>query len=485
MIWKRKKWHATAKKQNVRGAESVCREPGGQNRVLQAVKEGNIMGYQLQEPIPYAGSYDVIVAGGGPAGCAAAAAAARSGAKTLLVESTGALGGMGTSGLVPAWCPFSDQETILYRGIAQEVFEACKKGMPHVKPDALDWVPIDPERLKTVYDDLVAGSGAEILFNTFIGRAEAKDGTVEALVAANKAGLSAYTAKIYVDCTGDADLAAWAGAQFHKGDGKTGEVQMSTHCFILSNVDDYAYWTGPSLHTSNPGSPIYKILASGKYPEIIDAHMCNNTIGPGTVGFNAGHLVDVDGTDPKSTSEALMKGRKIARAMRDGLAEFDPAAFGNAFLVETGALMGIRESRRIVGDYTLTEDDYLAKAVFPDEVCRCSYYIDIHRSPKDKKEGKTDDTLKKYPPYGKGESFGVPYRCLTPKSLKNVLVAGRSISCMRALQGSTRVMPVCLAVGQAAGTAAAMAAGSGTVDVHRLDTKLLREKLRKAGAYFR
>lgn len=443
------------------------------------------MDYQLQEPIPYVGGYDVIVAGGGPAGCAAAAAAARSGAKTLLVESTGALGGMGTSGLVPAWCPFSDHETIIYRGIAQEVFEACKKEMPHVKPDALDWVPIDPERLKTVYDDLVAGAGTEILFNTFIGRAEAENDSIKTLIAANKSGLSAYAAKIYIDCTGDADLAAWAGAEFHKGDEKTGEVQMSTHCFILSNVDEYAYRTGPALYSDNPGSPIHKILASHKYPEIIDGHMCNNTIGPGTVGFNAGHLMDVDNTDPKSTSQALMKGRKIARAMCDALAEFYPAAFGDAFLVETGALMGIRESRRIVGDYTLTEKDYLAKAVFPDEICRCSYYIDVHRSPKAKQADAGDDILKRYPPYGKGESFGVPYRCLAPKSLKNVLVAGRSISCTRALQASTRIMPACLTVGQAAGTAAAIAARSDEIDVHRLDTALLRECLRKNDAYFR
>ena len=128
--------------------------------------------HHLQRSIPIDDSWDVIVAGGGPAGCTAAAAAAREGARTLLIEATGCLGGMGTSGLVSAWCPFSDQEKIIYRGMAQKVFEACKAGMPHINPDALDWVAIDHERLKRIYDNLVVESGAEVLFNTFLADVE-------------------------------------------------------------------------------------------------------------------------------------------------------------------------------------------------------------------------------------------------------------------------------------------------------------------------
>jgi hypothetical protein len=433
-----------------------------------------------ERTIPYDGSWDVIVAGGGPAGCAAAAAAAREGAKALLIEATGVLGGMGTGGLVPAWCPFSDLDKIIYRGIAQKVFEACKKGMPHVKADAMDWVPIDPELLKRIYDDLVTKSGVQVLFNTFLSAVDRdENGSITTVLVSNKAGLTAYHAKVYIDCTGDADLAAWAGAEFLKGDEKTGELQRATHCFVLTNVDEYAYLNGPSLHTSNPASPVYDILKSGEFPEIIDAYCCNNVIGPSTVGFNAGHLENVDNTDPINVSKALIRGRKIAAAYRDGLAKFHPKAFSNAFLVTTGSLIGIRETRRIIGDYTLCEQDYLDRKSFDDEICRCSYYIDVHRTMMT-----MDDTQQsEFPRYEKGESFGIPYRCLTPKKLKNVLVAGRSISCTRPLQGSTRVMPVCLAMGEAAGMAAVMGTKMTEIDLHKVNTVSLRTALKEKGVY--
>lgn len=439
-------------------------------------------GYTLKaRTLPLNQDYDVIVAGGGPAGCTAAAAAAREGAKTLLIEATGALGGMGTSGLVPAWCPFSDKEKNIYRGLAETVFNAAKAGMPHVGKGDLDWVPIDPELLKRVYDELVTGAGAELLFNTHVCAVETgKGGAVDAVVTSNKAGLAAFRAKVYVDCTGDADVAAWAGAEFQKGD-SAGDLQPATHCFAISNVDDYAYRTGPRLHGSNPNSPIGSILSSGKYPLIPDRHLCNNTIGPGTVGFNAGHVWNVDNTDPWSVSKALVQGRKLAKAFRDALAEFFPSAFANGFLVSTGSLLGIRETRRILGDYLLTEDDFSSLRSFDDEICRNCYFIDIHHK-RSEVGTSLEGALHKHR-LQPGESHGIPYRCLTPKGIANVLVAGRSISTDRTVQGSTRVMPVCLAMGEAAGIAAAMASVSETVDVHRVDTIRLRERLRAVGAY--
>jgi len=437
--------------------------------------------------LPLDDTWDVIIAGGGPAGCTAAAAAAREGARTLLIEATGALGGMGTCGLVPCWCPFSDREKIIYRGLAEKVFIACKAGIRHVAPDALDWVPIDPEHLKRVYDDLVTASGATILFHTVLASVEKDtDDQVSAILLANKSGLSACKAKVYVDCTGDADLAAWAGAAFEQGDAK-GEVQPATLCFVLTNVDEYAYRHGSNMCQWPPdeNGVVYRILRSGKYPLIADIHFCNNLIGPGTVGFNAGHLWDVDNTAPGKVSRAMIEGRKIAGAFRDALAEFHPRAFANAYLVSTATLMGSRESRRIIGDYCLTVDDYRARRGFPDEICRNSYAIDIHPS----KEENTDPIkgfqtmVDRTEYYGKGESHGIPYRCLTPRGLKNVLVAGRSISCDRIMQGSIRVMPVCLAMGEAAGMAAAHAMVMDTVDVHSIDVNRLRKRLKEENAY--
>jgi hypothetical protein len=433
--------------------------------------------------------WDVIVVGGGPAGCAAAISAAREGARTLLLEASGVLGGSGTASLVPAWCPFSDKEKIIYRGVAETVLNRCKAHIAHVEPSALDWVPIDAERLKRVYDDLVTEAGATILFHTMLAAVEMdQTGGGGTIIVNNKAGLSALRAKVYVDCSGDADLCAWAGASFQKGDAE-GKLMPATHCFVLGNVDDYAYRTtcrnGSFLHSFNPQSPIYKILNSGKYPLIPDAHMCNNLIGPGTVGFNAGHLWNVDNTDPESVSKALVLGRKMAEQFRDALAEFCPKAFGNAFVVMTGSTIGIRETRRIEGDYVLTTDDYMDRRSFIDEICRNSYYLDIHSAQEAvaKNSGETAKNETRTYRYGKGESHGLPYRCLIPKGLRNILVAGRSISCDRTVQGSVRVMPVCLAMGEAAGMAAAHAAFHHGGDVRAVDVPHLRDRLREEGAY--
>ncbi|MBW4082589.1 FAD-dependent oxidoreductase [Paenibacillus sp. S150] len=432
--------------------------------------------------IPLQDSWDVIVVGGGPAGCAAAAAAAREGARTLLVEATGSLGGMGTSGLVPAWCPFSDMETIIYRGLAMKVFESLKAQMPHVGKDAVDWVPIEPEKLKVIYDELVQEAGVTVQFMTQLGAVDTdENGRVAALITASKSGLQALQAKVYIDCTGDADVAAWAGAEYLKGDVETGGLMPATHCFTLGNVDEHAYLHGPLLHSSNKTSPIYDILGSGRYPLIPDAHICNNITAPRTVGFNAGHLWEVDNTDVLSISEALMQGRKLAAAYRDALAEFQPASFGNSYVANTGSLMGVRETRRITGDYVLSVEDYVDRRSFEDEICRNSYFIDIHGTEKEEKQaGGKQEVIRRY---GPGESHGIPYRCLTPRLLKNVLVAGRSISCAREVQGSVRVMPVCLAMGEAAGIAAAMAALLPEPDVHAVDTSALRSRLREEGAY--
>jgi len=436
--------------------------------------------------IPFDDSWDVIVCGGGPAGCASAAAAARDGAKTLLLESTGSLGGMGTSGLVPAWAPFSDNEKIIYRGLAQKVFEECKAGMPQIPKNALDWVPIDPERLKQVYDDLVTIHGGTVQFFSTVCHVEQTDRAINHIVVASKTGLTAFKSKVFVDCTGDADLCAWAGAEFHKGNSQGKNLMPATHCFILANVDEEAYRNGPSLHPGNPNSPMYKILRSGKYPLIPDAHMCSNLIGPGVVGFNAGHLWDVDNTQPETVSKAIIHGRKMAQQFRYALAEFVPAAFGNAFLVSTGSLMGIRETRRIVGDYVLTLKDYLERRTFPDEICRNAYFIDIHQAQEEAMQHPEDYGIWDKQigfRYGPGESHGIPYRCLIPKALDNVLVAGRSISCEQAVQGSIRVMPVCLAMGEAAGIAAAQTCNSGSEDVRNVATCDLRARLREFGAF--
>lgn len=415
--------------------------------------------------------WDVIVVGGGPGGCTAAIAAAREGARTLLIEAMGQLGGMGTSGMVPAWCPFSDGEKIIYRGLAEKIFTAAKKGVPHESADRLDWVSINPEQLVTVYDKMVSASGAQILFFSRLAAVEMASGdTIDALIVANKSGLTAFKAKVYVDATGDGDLAAWAGASFKRGD-DDGVVQSSSLCFSIANVDSYNYTNGLPLYGGNKTSPVHTAIASGKYP-LIDKHLCVNYIGPDVLQFNAGHLVNVDSTNPWEVSQAMIKGREIAAQYAGAMKEVQPQTFGGAFLVRTAALLGVRDSRRIEGDYTFTIDDWRQRKSFDDEIGRNSYYVDIHKS--GYKEAH----------YNKGESHGIPYRCLTPKGLKNLLTAGRCISTDEEAFGSLRVMPPCLVTGEAAGMGAAHAIRQSKNDVHQIDVQYLRKRLKEEGQYF-
>ena len=417
-------------------------------------------------------TYDIVVAGGGPAGCAAAIAAASEGSRVLLIEATGNLGGLGTSGMVPAWCPFTDGEKIIYRGLAEKIFLESKKGVPHEPADLYDWATINPEYLIGVYDRMVAQSGADMLFFSRVAAVEmASDDKVDAVIVANKDGLTAYRPKILIDATGDGDICAWAGAEYLKGD-SDGVLQKSTLCFSVANIDTKAYREGPELHSGhNPDSASARASRTGRFP-LLDTHCCHNLVGPGVVQFNANHIEIKDTTDPRQLSDAMRLGRQVADQHLEMLKEFRPDVFRDAFIVKTAIIPGIRDSRRIVGDYLFTGDDWRARRTFDDEIGRNCYFIDIHKSGVPEVH------------YSRGESHGIPYRVLTPKGLRNVLVAGRCISTDEEAYGSLRVMPPCLVTGEAAGIAARLASLSGSRDVHSVDVADLRSRLKARGQYF-
>lgn len=416
-------------------------------------------------------TWDVIVVGGGPAGCTAAISAAREGARTLLIEAGGQLGGMGTAGLVPTWSPFSDGQRIIYRGLAEKIFEESKKGVPHVKKDMLNWVPINAEQLMRVYDRMVTESGAEVLFFSRMGAVNmSSSNTVESIVVANKQGLTSLKAHVFIDATGDGDLAAWAGADFKRGYDNDGTNQLSSLCFAIDNIDMYDYNSNTPLPTWNTkNNPIIDAAKSGKYP-LVDDYANVSLVGPRLLQFNAGHIA-VDTTDPRDISRAMIVGREKAEQYLEALRDLRPTTFGNANLVKTASVLGVRDSRRIVGDYVLTGDDWRARRTFDDEIGRNCYYIDIH--------GSTTPPQR----YKKGESHGIPYRCLTPKKLKNVLTAGRCISADGEVYGATRIMPCCMVTGEAAGMAAAHAIEESRGDVHRIDVARLRQELKAKGQY--
>jgi ribulose 1,5-bisphosphate synthetase/thiazole synthase len=431
--------------------------------------------------IPVSYDVDVVVVGGGAAGVAAAISAARNGASTLLVEQRGFLGGMGTVSLVPAFCPFTDKEKAIVRGVGLELMErmkqACDPDFREKYADQLDWVPIDPEVLKRVYDDAILEHGVTPLFHTFVyDVVKSEDGRrVEGVVIVNKSGRSFVRCGYVIDATGDADVAALAGAPFQKG-GEAGELQPGTMCYLLANVDRprFQRFVEETGDTGQLHKAVGRAISEGILPEgrksISGLAWVNDTL----VGVNFGHVFGIDGTRAEDLTRGAIEGRKVVERQLRFFQEHVPG-FERAHLVASGEQIGIRETRRIEGDYVLTAEDFMEARSFPDDIARNAYYIDIHLA---NSQGKM--TFTHLPP---GKSHGVPYRSLLPLGLDNVWVPGRAASSDRAVQGSLRVMPNCFAMGQAAGTAAAMLSSASGRSSRDVDVDALRARLLEQGAW--
>ncbi len=415
--------------------------------------------------------YDVLVSGGGPAGFCAAVASARAGARTLLVEATGMLGGMATAGLVPGFCGFHDGEKYIHRGIAKELLDVLHVYAGKSPSDDIKAMGrIDPEAMKMAMDRIALDSGLDLLFfTTLAGVAMAPGGVVKEAIIANKDGLCAVRAKLFIDCTGDADLCHFAGAQTVKGD-EGGDMQPASLCMVMDGV-------------STEGAPPdfkQRIIDDPQFPLIKDGFFF-----PG-YRMNSGHLWNVDGSDVRSVTRAMIDGRLEAKQFRDAFRKHLPCA-AKAELVQTATLLGVRETRRIVGDYVISAADYHARRRFTDEISLNCFYIDIHPSLAKRLQESTGewswDKEKRDSRYATGEFHGIPYRSLLPRGLQNVIVAGRSVSTDREAQSSIRVMPPCMTMGQAAGTAAALLVKQGGDDFRSVDTDILRARLKAEGAF--
>ena len=425
---------------------------------------------------------DVFVAGGGPAGIAAASTAARQGRSVFLVEGQSAFGGMGTSGGLPLFCQFTDGVNFLAGGVGREVCDRLEKagGMgPTPPPDRLPWTVYKVEVLKRVYDDLVGSSGVAFAFMTHCVGVETEAGRVKLAVCQGKSGLFAVRARVFVDCTGDGDLCAWAGVPFEKGDAE-GNMQPPTLCSVWADIDwEIVNAAGHGMWQQEQHLP--RAFADNVFT-VEDPHLPGMIpVGPHTGGGNIGHTFGVDGTDERSVTRGLIWARKL-------LLEYERfyktclKGYERMELVATAALLGVRETRRIFGDYVLNVEDFKRRAVFDDEIGRYCYPVDVHASKPvgtDFKQFEQDfNTLR----YGPGESYGIPYRCLTPRGVSNLLVAGRCISADRRMQGSVRVMPACFITGQAAGMAAALAAEHHT-ETRGVDVRELQRRLEAIGAF--
>lgn len=436
---------------------------------------------------------EVLVCGAGPAGIAAAIASSRTGAKTVLLERYGYVGGSATAGLVgPFMTSFSlDGETQIIKGIFDELVTRMEALGGAIHPSKVragspyagyyiaghDHVtPFDPEIFKHVAMEMLEEAGVITYLHTFVVDSLVQNGRIDGVVAVSKAGLQAFRGKITVDCTADADIAAKSGGQIRQGRDVDGLTQPMTLFFRVGNVDDNIVDQYVREHPEERGmlysSIIQKAQAKGQWTVPRDKVGMYLTTQPGVWRINTTRLLKYDGINNKDLSRAEAEGRKqmmgLIRFFRENLPGFEQAR-----IIDSGAVTGIRESRRIVGEYVLELDDLIQGKHFDDVVALCSYPVDIH-SPTGSDGGMRHDIKT-------ANVYELPYRILVPKGIDGLLVAGRCVSATHEALGAIRVMPPVFAMGQAAGTAAALCAASNheprRIGVAKLQNALLHQNV--------
>lgn len=450
--------------------------------------------YTLTRSIPSDAPYDLVVAGGGPAGTSAAVCAARLGLKVLLVEATGCLGGMGTSGLVASFGPVSDGERMLVGGFMKELLATMweqKAFGPHVTEDYLHrqlnrWVPFNPEHLKRILDDFVVRAGVEVRFFSRVVEADVDGRRVNGVVVSNVEGLRYVPARTFVDATGDAALAALTGAECKVVLRDTDTVAPSTLCSILAGMNwdhpDYAGDGMDKVKARVRSELVPRAIEDGFFTQEDRFFPGMNRVGPKGATLNAGHVFNLDPLSVRSLSDGMIFGRKLALEYTEFYRKYVPGC-EDLELLSTAALMGVRDSRRIVGEFELQIDDFLARRQFPDQVAVYNRPTDVHPSDTSRKE--YERFLKDFhgkDNLGRGECVGIPYSILVPRGSQNLWVAGRCHSSDTKVHGSIRAQSAAYMMGQAVGTAAAQSIATGQ-PANDLDTRTLVETLRERGAY--
>jgi len=437
---------------------------------------------------------DVVVVGGGPAGINAALAAGRQGARTVLVERYGFLGGMSTIALVYPWMTFHTMEgKQVIAGIAQEIVNrlvSLNASPGHVR-DTCGFVrtvtPYHPDLYKLVALEMLREAGVKVIAHSFMNEAVMEGDRIAAVRLATKSGKLELRARTFVDATGDADLAYFAGAPVLKGRESDGKTQPMTMKFRMKGVDlkavkQYMIDHPDEFYRKTPVDELPELpltAVQGFYKHWKEANLPINRdqvlffTGPDEdeVVVNMVRVQGYDGTDVEQLTEAEEQGRKqvvmIAEFMKRSLPGFERAS-----VTQVGTQIGVRETRRIDGQYALSMDDVTQGRRFEDVIARSGYPIDIHDP-----SGKNVTAAWIH---GDG-AYDIPYRSLLPKRIDNLLVAGRCISTTHEALATTRLTPSAMATGQAAGTAAAMAALEGT-SPQALDVKRLQEVLKRNGA---
>ncbi len=395
--------------------------------------------------------YDIIVAGGGSAGSAAAIAAARRGHRVLLVEEQNCLGGVSTSGLVGEW--FAG-----VKGLG-DVFDSVREEILQFNVGYNRGHFFNPEHLKIAWQQLVEQAGVDVLFHASVCGAEESNGELTRVEIACCSQVLKAHARYFIDATGEGDLCALGGAQFMLGDPENGNV---LHMTLVA----WMYDTG-KVQTPYLPDGLKPINSREELPGLNAGCLIDD----GRLYLNATKAMAHDPTDPFSLSSAEGEARRQLARITHFLQRTEYPTFA---LASSGATIGIREGRRILGDYILARDEILDRKVplvFDDGIAVATSQIDFHSLTKAGNAGWRQGVT----------PYNIPFRCLTPKGLANVLTAGKCISADQVVHSSCRMTPTCCAMGQAAGTAAALAVEGSRGDIREIDIAALRETLAAAG----
>lgn len=442
--------------------------------------------YRLKREIPIVEGYDLVVTGGGPGGVAAAISAARLGVKVLLVEAQGALGGMGTLGLVCSWSDLTDGENFIPQGLFLEILIEMykRKGLKRTgHPES--WATINhahtginAEILKIVLDDLCLEAGVDVLFSTKVIDADfdASKKTVNGVIIQHIQGYEYVPARAFIDASGDAFLADICGVESREAGRDTEYIMPPTLCSIYTDSD---YGWSEYDHMKKM---VHKGIEDGFFSQS-DRHV------PGLFPvsddwgiMNAGHIFGMNALKVKSLSEGYIKGRKLVAEYTQFFKKYLESA-KDLKTLSTATLMGVRESRNIIGEYELSYKDLKTRRYFPDQIGVYCKAVDIHVYDTSEEQYQRYITeFEKRDVFGPGENYGLPYGMLVPKGWTNLWAAGRCISADVKVQGSIRDQPGCYIIGQAAGTAAAQSIQTGQA-ANNLDTAQLVRTLRSNGAF--
>ena len=410
--------------------------------------------------------YDLAVIGGGFAGVAAALAAARGGAKVLIVEKSNCLGGAAVNCLVNPfmryWTEMDGKRVDLSAGIFKEIHDRLEHHNAMSKESFLE------EELKYILNEMVAEANIDLLFHAYIFKVEKCDEHIASIVVATKSGEMHVEANYFIDATGDAQLAYLANCPTVLGRESDHLCQPMTLCFRVGNVNvEKFYASREKLKIAHAQS-----LAAGELTNPRENILVFKTPIHNVLHFNTTRVVKKNPTSPEEVTEAEVLARRQVYEIYDFMKKHADG-LEDSFLMMTAAEIGVRESRMIVGDYVLTEQDCRNCVKFEDAIAACNYDIDIHNP-----EGSgTSHYL-----FPTGEYYTIPYRSLIPKGVSNMLVAGRCISSDHGAQASYRIMPVVCCIGEAAGSAVGLAVKQNCT-VREIDVKELQNELKRNGAY--